>query len=200
MFLNIAILILGAAIITTAAFSKYSIIYVGLSLITFGAYFGLPADNWLIYLLFVLGIVLIVVEFYVPDFGITGIAGFVVIVTSLYLIHIDFISVLIATIALLASIFIVGALNLALGRELQLSPQFVLNTSMNTESGYTSSKTLDYLVNQNGVTVTSLRPVGRANFNDEFFEVISNEDMIPANTPIYVERVQGSKIYVRKEG
>ncbi|UUX34650.1 NfeD family protein [Fundicoccus culcitae] len=200
MFLNIALLVLGAAILTTAVFMRHSMLYVGLGLVVFGGYFGLPENNWLIYLLFVLGLVLVIIEFYVPDFGITGLIGLVVMVISFYLVHDDVISVLIAVIAFLATTLITGAIHLAMGRELQISPQFILNTSMNSESGYSSSKNFDYLIDQKGVTVTALRPVGRASFDGELFEVVSNEDMLPADTPIYVERVEGSKIYVRKEG
>lgn len=84
-----------------------------------------------------------------------------------------------------------------MGFALNISPRFVLQESMISSLGYSSESDYSYLVNQEGVTMTDLRPVGRAQFDDEIYDVYSLEDMIGHGRQIRVVRVAGSKIYVR---
>ena len=85
-----------------------------------------------------------------------------------------------------------------MGFSLTISPRFVLKESMDRNRGYTSDA-VDYsfLLDQVGVTLTDLRPVGRGQFNNEIYDVNSLEDMIGHGRQIRVLRVVGSRIYVR---
>lgn len=192
------LLLLGVALMVAALFLNPKMLYVGAALVSFGVYFGLPQDNLLLYLVFVLGIVLLVIELYVPDFGIIGLIGFIAMVIALYFRIGDTVDLLLMGLASLAVAVIVVVALLKMGKQLNISPMFILETSMNKESGYSSERDLSFLKDQVGVAVTDLRPVGRAKFDDKIYDVISAEEMIPHQASIYVERVQGSKVYVRK--
>lgn len=191
-------LLLGVALLVAALFLNPKVVYVGAALVSLGFYFGLPQDNILIYLMFILGISLLVVELYVPDFGIIGLLGFIATIIALYFRIGDPIDLLLISLASLGVAVLVAVILMRMGKTLNISPAFILRTTMNKESGYSSEKDLSYLLDQVGITVTDLRPVGRAKFEDKLYDVISIEEMIPQNVAIYVERVQGSKVYVRK--
>lgn len=191
-------LLIGTALLSLALFYNPKWLILGLSLVSFGIYFEIPNGDILTFIIFLLGILLIIIEFYVPDFGIIGIAGLLAVIISLFM-HLGDIPNLILTILsviLVAAVAII--IPLRLGRSLTIGPNFVLNTSSNKEAGYSSQKDYSYLMLANGITITTLRPVGRADIDGEYYEVISLEDMIKEGESIYVARVEGAKIYVRK--
>lgn len=191
-------LLIGSALLSLALFYNPKWLILGLSLISFGIYFEMPNGDILTFIIFLLGILLIIIEFYVPDFGVIGIAGLLAVIISLFM-HIGNISTLILTILavlLVASVAII--IPLRMGRSLTIGPNFVLETSSNKEAGYSSQKDYSFLTQANGVSITTLRPVGRAEFDGSYYEVISLEDMIKEGESIYVARVEGAKIYVRK--
>lgn len=192
------LLLLGVALLTAALFLNPKLLYVGAALVSFGIYFGLPQDNLLLYLVFILGIVLLVIELYVPDFGIIGLIGFIAMIIALYYRIGDSVDLLLMGLASLTVAVVVAVALLKMGKQLNISPMFILETSMNKESGYSSERDLSFLKGQVGVAMTDLRPVGRAKFDEKIYDVISSEEMIPHNMVVYVERVQGSKVYVRR--
>ena len=192
------LLLLGVALLTAALFLNPKLLYIGAALVSFRIYFGLPQDNLLLYLVFVLGIVLLVIELYVPDFGIIGLIGFIAMIIALYYRIGDSVDLLLMGLASLTVAVVVAIVLLKMGKQLNISPMFILETSMNKESGYSSERDLSFLKHQIGVAMTDLRPVGRAKFEGEIYDVISTEEMIPHNAVVFVERVQGSKVYVRR--
>lgn len=194
----IVTLLLGVMFLCLAMFYKPKWLFVGLSLIASGIYFEMPSGDLLIFIIYLLGILLLIIEFYVPDFGVIGILGFIAIVTALYM-HLGDIGTLVLTIlTMIVVITLSVAIPLRMGQNLTIGPGFVLETAAEKERGYSSQKDLSFLLNERGMTITALRPVGRAQINDEYYEVISVEDMITSGEPIYVSRVEGAKIYVRK--
>ncbi len=52
-------------------------------------------------------------------------------------------------------------------------------------------------VGDEGVTLSNLRPEGKASINDKSFAVYSLGEMIEANTPIEVIKINGNKITVK---
>lgn len=192
------LLLLGVALLTAALFLNPKLLYIGAALVSFGIYFGLPQDNLLLYLVFVLGIVLLVIELYVPDFGIIGLIGFIAMIIALYYRIGDSVDLLLMGLASLTVAVVVAIVLLKMGKQLNISPMFILETSMNKESGYSSERDLSFLKDQVGVAMTDLRPVGRAKFEEKIYDVISTEEMIPNSAVVFVERVQGSKVYVRR--
>ena len=195
----VAALLLGTFLICLCLFYNPKWLFLSLSIISFGYYFGMPGDNLLVYIIFLLGILMLIIEVYVPDFGMIGGLGFIILGIALYMHLGDFGDVVLNLLLMLFVGLITFIVPLQLGRNLTIGKGFVLDTSFNKEKGYSSHKDLSYLEGQTGVAVTALRPVGRASFNNEYYEVISSEDMIQSGVSIYVTKVEGSRIFVRKE-
>jgi membrane-bound serine protease (ClpP class) len=99
---------------------------------------------------------------------------------------------------------ILGAL-IAFGVIAHFVPKFglfsrlVLADAQDTTAGYTvqeSSIELRY-VGKRGVAVTTLRPSGKAEFDDETVVVESDGEYIAAGSPVEVSSVNGNRIIVR---
>ncbi len=188
---------LGVALLIAAMFLKYQIFYISLAIASFAYYFGIQGDNAFILLLFLIGIALMVAELYIPDFGIMGVLGLGASIYALWL-KIGALRPLIVLVLLcFLTAVVLSIILMRMGFALNISPRFVLQESMISSLGYSSESDYSYLVNQEGVTMTDLRPVGRAQFDDEIYDVYSLEDMIGHGRQIRVVRVAGSKIYVR---
>lgn len=194
------LLLIGVALLSMALFLNPKLFYITASIISFGVYFGVPQIDVSIFLVFLLGISLLIVELYVPDFGVIGIVGFLAMVLSIYLKTGDFTQLVYLVLGSIAVAFIVIVYFLKSGKDLNISPGFVLSEAMSNEKGYSSEKDYSFLVNTNGLVISDLRPVGRAKFGEDTYEVISTAEMISSGELVTVVRVQGAKVYVKREG
>ncbi|HPF86928.1 MAG TPA: NfeD family protein [Candidatus Limiplasma sp.] len=161
------------------------------------------AMNLAIILFFAVGTILLVVEVFMPGFGIAGISGIVLEVISIVLTftqHGPF-AALGLTILVLALIGVVISITLrsATKGRLANSP-FVLKKSETSSDGYsaTNNKDMDVFIGKEGVVVTTLRPVGMAEIEGVKVNVDSDGEFIPKGTPVRVTRVDGLRVIVRK--
>ncbi len=149
-------------------------------------------------LLFVVGIVLLFLELFIPG-GIVGILGGIAIVTSLFLAGRNIvqmgISILIAIgISILASIIMVKVL----GKRMKFFKKMILTDTTNTESGYVSNQNRTDLVGKIGTTLTALRPAGTVVIKEERIDVVSEGIFIEKNTKVKVVKAEGARIVVRE--
>lgn len=192
------LLLLGVAFLATALFLNPKLFYIGASLVSFGVYFGVPNIDISIFLMFLLGVGLLIVEFYVPDFGVIGVVGFLAMTVAVYFKTGDFTELVYLILGCVAVAAIVIVYFLKSGKELNISPAFILNEAMTTDRGYSSEKDYSFLLNKDGTVVSDLRPVGRAKIGEDTYEVISTSEMISSGELITVTRVQGAKVYVTR--
>ncbi|WP_442796000.1 NfeD family protein [Pelobium manganitolerans] len=169
------------------------------------------ADNWEI-LLFVVGIGLLVLEiFFIPGFGIFGIAGIVCIVVGLAmsLILNDFFdlsvsgservvqSFLIVLGSIIGSIFlsVVFGGNILRSRAFQ---RLVLQDEQKATQGYQVNKPQFELLGKKGFAKTDLRPSGKIEIDGEWYEAVSNDGYIENGTDIVVSKIENYNLIVRR--
>jgi membrane-bound serine protease (ClpP class) len=174
----------------------------GVSLLAFSLFFGGPflvgIIDYLPIVLFLVGVALIVAEFFVPAFGILGVGGLGAIGASIVMaapsvlagFQMIGISVVVAAIALFILFRFLG------GRS--WLHRLVLDKSEKKEEGYVAAKGLKDLEGLEGITLTPLRPAGSAEIGGNKVDVIAEGDFIPRNVKIKVFRVEGAKIVVRQ--
>ena len=144
------------------------------------------------------GFALLVVEMYIPGFGLPGISGaFLMIVgiavmepTPLQALILVLISVLLLSIA-----FSIAMHSISKGR-LSRS-KLVLNEALNRRES-TTGEDMSYFIGKTGQTRTTLRPAGIAEFDGVKLNVVSDGDYIGAQRWVRVERVEGNRIVVRE--
>ncbi|WP_347862723.1 nodulation protein NfeD [Salimicrobium sp. PL1-032A] len=149
-------------------------------------------------LLLVIGVGLIVAEFFLPG-GIAGAAGAVAIVASLLMSGQDvgYMAFSIG-IALLVTIVASVLLFKFVGFQNGFFKKIILSDATNTSQGYVSSESRLDLIGKEGKSVTPLRPSGSGLFGEEKLDIVTEGSFIQPEEPVKVVKVEGSRIVVRK--
>lgn len=161
------------------------------------------AANLPILICFVVGLCLIVLEAFMPGFGLPGIAGVILHVIAVALTWINHgpVAALGMTIILLSIIAIAISVSLRSAANGKLSKsKIVLSDTESNEAGYRSSEDMQVFLGKEGVATTVLRPTGMAEFDDVKLNVVSEGEYIQAGTRVQIVRVEGSRILVRTIG
>ena len=175
----------------------------GIAIIAAAALFGMNfvsgVGSWLEVLLFIVGMGLLILEVFVPGFGLFGIAGILSILASFYFVLGGNASAL-----NWLAISIVAALTLfaLMIKYLPSNPDwnlFVLKDKQENSEGYSVTPDLTQYAGKSGVAVTTLRPAGIALIDGIRIDVVTFGDYIDAGTNIVVDKVEGSKIFVKKQ-
>lgn len=176
-----------------------------IAVLSFGLFFGAHiiagASTWMIVGLFVLGVIGVLFELHVlPGHGIGGIVGSLLIMASIVL-------AFGATYWLLGIGVMAGALVVSIAifvfllrwlPESELLKRLAFAGAQSTSEGYVAAPTLSHLTGRQGVSLSQLRPAGLANIDGQRYEVQTDGDFIPPQTPVVVDRVAGAKIFVKR--
>lgn len=150
-------------------------------------------------LMFVAGIVLLVIEIFVPSFGIFAVLGIIGLFSGIILAAYDtgdaIRSLLIALVCSIIVIVVIAKIFQKRG----VWNKFILSDQLTTEEGYIPHTSKDELLGKKGVAVTPLRPSGTAMIEDERVDVVTNGEYIQAGVPVIVQKVEGTRVVVRKE-
>ena len=144
--------------------------------------------------LILLGTFLIIAEIiFVPGTTIVGILGLIFSIYGVYLGY-DYFGATTGSLILVGSLFVnVTALVLAFkGKSWE---RFSLKGSV--KGKYNEDFKIDLSVGDKGITISSLKPVGNAMFDDKEIEVRSNGGFVDENVEIEVLRIESSKIFVQ---
>ena len=149
-------------------------------------------------ILFVLGIGLILMEFFVPG-GIAGAIGFLAIIASFFIASDNVVHMGISLlIALTASVLLSILMIRVFGKRMKLFKRIILTDSTSTEKGYVSNKNRLELIGVEGITLTPLRPSGTILIEDERIDVVSEGAFIPKDRKVRILKTEGSRIVVRE--
>ena len=163
----------------------------------FGTQWITGVATWLEVLLFLAGLILLAIEFFVPGFGFFGIAGLASILLSLFMTLGGGIGALnIMATGTVAAVVVF----LVLLRYLPSSGlwnRLVLKNELKTEQGYTASDNLNRLIGLEGVVLTLLRPAGSVRIGEQVFDVVSEGRFVEPGARVKVLGVNGNRIVVR---
>ncbi len=151
----------------------------------------------LVVALFVLGIILLIPEIFVPG-GILGLFGIIALITGIVL-----------TVDTLAQgVFYVSLLLLTLAGLFALSfrmtqrfiwERVTLKTCQNQKEGYVAPKqSFANLLDKQGIALSQLRPAGTADFSGERLDVVTEGAFVTSGSRIKVIAVEGTRVIVRQ--
>ncbi|MGF9909938.1 NfeD family protein [Brevibacillus porteri] len=168
--------------------------FVAFSLYFFGHYVAGFA-NWLHIGLFAIGILLMLLEIFLPG-GIVGAIGFVSIVTGLVMAAYDTQQGL-ASLGVAALITAIVTFLLVKKYGVKgLFNKFVLGDTQRNEEGYVAPRDQRELEGKSGITLTTLRPAGVVKVEGKRVDAVSVGGFIEAGTAITVVQVEGTRIVV----
>jgi membrane-bound ClpP family serine protease len=181
--------------------------------IFFWAYSFVGQYTVLAVLLFVLGLILLGLEiFVIPGFGVTGISGIILIVSSLALVTLEKLPATtgdwteLGTKLLLFGGSLVGAFigamtiakflpNIPYASRLVLLPPSDAEEETRAAAAHEAAAALLGAI---GVAATTLRPAGKARFGDEYLDVIAENDYVNPGSRVQVIEIEGNRIVVKE--
>lgn len=194
------ILLAGGVIALGIEFMKPGVTIPGLvGIVSLGLFFAgnvlVGTAGWLELGLALIGVLLLVVEAFVPGFGIFGVGGIAAIVASVIM-GVPSIDLAVRYLAFASVAFVVVLFGLVrsisrrgLGKSLTLT---------HDEKGWVPSR-VDHgaLIGSQGKALTVLRPAGTAQFGEVKVDVVTEGEFVSAGAVVKVLRVEGTRIVVR---
>lgn len=158
-------------------------------------------QNLPILICFVFGLGLLIVEVFMPGFGLPGVSGIALEIASIVLTYMRHGGLAALGMTLIILACVAAAVSIALrsvnkGR-LSKSPVILTETESASE-GYVTSKDMEIFLGREGRTKTVLRPSGMAEFDGVKLDVVADGEYIPKNTMVRVDHVEGARIVVRR--
>lgn len=145
------------------------------------------------------GVALLILEVFLPGFGLPGISGMILMLASVVLVWVNYGAVaglLVAVAALaLAGIAISVSLRSASKGKLSQSALVLPEVDM---TGIDESAELSELLGKEGMTTTVLRPAGIVEFDGVRLNVVSEGGYIEQGAKVRVDKIQGNRIVVKK--
>lgn len=146
---------------------------------------------WII-LLCIVGLALVFAEMLIPGFGVFGILGSVCLLGTAFLVaKVYGITAFLITVVLLVIAF---ALMIILAKKSGFYNKVVLRDKQEAQDF--DESTLQGLLGAEGVTQTTLRPFGVADFQGKMVDVCSNGDFIDRGKRVRVTQIQGKTVTV----
>jgi len=199
--------------ITTPGFGVPGTIAIICFAVVFSGYALLGTVGSIELILFILGLILLILEiFVIPGFGVAGISGILLIVSSLVLSMQGFVlpsfewerdifkrNLLVVSVGTVSSFVVFGALAYSLP-QLRMFSRLTLKASQTAEEGFTvqTKEEESRLIGKRGMAVTTLRPVGKAEIDEELLNVETEGEFVEAGSDVEVIEVSGNRILVRK--
>lgn len=149
--------------------------------------------------LFILGIILLFLEIFVPG-GILGLIGIILFSVGIFLTVDSALQALLYIGGMLLVLVILVLLSLRFPRTRKFWQRFSLSTRQTKEAGYVAPK-LNYetFLSREGVALSQLRPAGIADFGGERLDVVTEGGFISQGSKIKVVDVEGTRVIVREE-
>ncbi|GED72821.1 hypothetical protein BRE01_65230 [Brevibacillus reuszeri] len=173
-----------------------------ISLVSFGLYFFghylAGFANWLHIGLFVIGILLMILEIFLPG-GIVGAIGFISIVTGLVMAAYDTKQGL-ASLGVAALVTAIVAFLLIKRYGVKgLFNRFILGDAQHNEEGYVAPKDQRDLLGKTGIALTALRPAGVVKVDGNRVDAVSVGGFIASGTTVTVVQVEGTRVVVAEQ-
>lgn len=143
-----------------------------------------------------IGLVLLLVEAFIPGFGVAGGTGIVLMIVGIILTARTTTEALVMIIILLA---IVGLLIAVLANSANkgvLSKILILNDQLKHDEGFSATEDMAFFVGREGVATSVLRPAGTGVFDGLRLDVVTDGAFIEKGTPIRIASVVGRRIIV----
>ena len=144
------------------------------------------------------GVILLIVEAFMPGFGVPGISGIIPLLAGVAMTWYEYGAMvgLGTTVAVLALVGVAISVSLKSASSGRLSKSdLILN---DTETPPSENADMQLLVGKEGVVKNTLRPVGTAEFDCGKLHVTSDGEYVSEGQKVRIVRVEGTQIFVNK--
>ena len=148
--------------------------------------------------LLIVGYCLVVLEMYIPGFGLPGISGLICLIIGIFMLSGgNALTGLLITLVVVALLCVALTISMRSAQRGRLAKsELVLNET--STSPDERENDLEYYVGKKGVARTILRPAGVGEFDGVRLNVLTDGEFIADKADIVVTRVEGNRIFVRE--
>ena len=148
--------------------------------------------------LFVLGIVLLFLEIFVPG-GILGLFGIIALITGIMLTVDSLVQGVLYVSLLLFTLTVLIVLSFRFPQTRRFWERFALKTRQTKKDGYVAPRpSYENFLGKQGIALSQLRPAGTADFSGERLDVVTEGGFIANGSNIIVIAVEGTRVIVRQ--
>lgn len=152
--------------------------------------------NTLSAVLFILGLLLLIVEMFIPGFGIAGGSGLILLVLGIILTARTPFEAFVMLVIVLILVSLVLAVILRSAKKGKLSKKLILWSAAKHEDGFSASSDMSALLGKEGIALTVLRPAGTGQFSGQRLDVVTEGNFMEKGTKIKIVRIDGRRIVV----
>lgn len=152
-------------------------------------------------ILIIVGIIAIILEVFVPDYGILAIIGVSLMISAIIFsfIKFDFPTGLIFLLIVLVLFPVIFIIAFNLFPRSYFGKKLILNMEEKASSGFTVDLSLkEITIGTTGIAVTPCRPSGIGLFNNKKLDVLTVGEYIDKGEKIVITKIEGTKIIVKK--
>ena len=144
------------------------------------------------------GVILLIVEAFMPGFGVPGISGIILLLAGVAMTWYEYGAMvgLGTTVAVLALVGVAISVSLKSASSGRLSKSDLIFND--TETPPSENADMQLLVGKEGVVKNTLRPVGTAEFDCGKLHVTSDGEYVSEGQKVRIVRVEGTQIFVNK--
>ncbi len=144
------------------------------------------------------GVILLIVEAFMPGFGVPGISGIILLLAGVAMTWYEYGAMvgLGTTVAVLALVGVAISVSLKSASSGRLSKSDLILNDIETPPSENADMQL--LVGKEGVVKNTLRPVGTAEFDCGKLHVTSDGEYVSEGQKVCIVRVEGTQIFVNK--
>ena len=197
-------------------FGVPGILGISCQMLLFFGRLGVGAAQWTDLILVIIGVALLGIEiFVIPGFGIVGALGIVAVVAGIFMMLYDsgidvpmlrggsvataLFQMMIGIMAGIVGIYVVFRFA---GPTTPVFGKLILGNTENSSVGYTADRTaaeeVEELIGKFGKAKSTLRPSGKAIFDNTLYDVVTQGDAIEAGESIRIIEIKGNRIVVEK--
>lgn len=148
---------------------------------------------WIL-ILAVIGLMLVIAEVLIPGFGIFGILGVIALFISTLMIAFEYGTI--AFIVTVAVLIVLLFLFVRLVKTKNIYKKFVLTDTMEAQDF--DEGTISDLQDKEGMTLTPLKPYGKAEFGGAVIDVFSDGEYVGKNRAVRVIQINGKNVVVKE--
>lgn len=145
--------------------------------------------------LLVVGLVLVIVEMYIPGFGAPGIIGIVCLIAGIALFADNPLEALVVAIIVVALLCVALSVSIHSVSKGRLARSHLVLSDV-TQPGELGERDLSFFVGHEGTTKTVLRPSGMGEFDGVKLNIVSDGEFIAQGARVRIDRVEGNRIVV----
>ncbi len=142
------------------------------------------------------GLLFLIIEVFTPGFGVAGGTGLLLMIVGIILTARSVFEAFIMVIILLIIIALLLIVIIRSAKKGTLSKKMILQSASKHEDGFSSTPDMSSLMGMQGIAITTLRPAGTGEINNQRYDVVTEGSFIATGTPIVVIQTEGRRIVV----